>query len=240
VFLVSASETPDRVAQHTAAIDAAVAAGVERLVYVSFVGAAPDAVFTFARDHWHTEEYLKRSGLRWTILRDNLYHHALTTFVGPDGVIRGPAGEGRVASVSHDDVADVATAVLLDEKPARHVGATYEVTGPKALTLHEVAEILSEAAGRTIVYEPETVEEAYASRAHLEAPDYAVEGWVSSYEAIAAGVLARRPAPGRAARALARAVARRLPGGVGPPPRARGRVRNLWRAPARRRSVVRT
>jgi uncharacterized protein YbjT (DUF2867 family) len=207
VFLVSASETPDRVAQHTAAIDAAVAAGVERLVYVSFVGAAPDAVFTFARDHWHTEEYLKRSGLRWTILRDNLYHHALTTFVGPDGVIRGPAGEGRVASVSHDDVADVATAVLLDEKPARHDGATYEVTGPKALTLHEVAEILSEAAGRTIVYEPETVEEAYASRAHLEAPDYAVEGWVSSYEAIAAGVLEHvsRDVPrlvGRPARSL--------------------------------------
>src|ERR671917_2464915 len=135
VFLVSAHEAEDRVAEHVAAIDAAVDAGVERLVYVSFVGAAPDAVFTFARDHWHTEEHLRSTGLRWTVLRDNLYHHALTMFVGEDGVIRGPAGEGRVASVSHDDVADVATAVLLDERPTRHDGVTYELTGPEALSL---------------------------------------------------------------------------------------------------------
>lgn len=191
VFLVSAAEAENRVEQHVAAIDAARAAGVERLVYVSFVGAAPDAVFTFSQDHWHTEEHLRSSGLRWTVLRDNIYHHALTTFVGPDGVIRGPAGQGRVASVSHDDVADVATAVILDEKPRRHDGVTYEVTGPQALTLHEVADVLSEAAGRTIVYEPETVEEAYVSRAGLGAEDDVVEGWVTSYEAIAAGVLER-------------------------------------------------
>ncbi len=187
VFLVSAADSEDRVEQHITAIDAAVAAGVERLVYVSFVGAAPDAVFTFARDHWHTEQHLKASGLRWTVLRDNLYHHALTTFVGPDGVIRGPGDRGRVASVSHDDVADVATAVILDEKPKRHDGVTYEVTGPEALTLAEVAAVLSDAAGRTIVYEPETVEEAYASRAGLDAEDYRIEGWISSYLAIAAG-----------------------------------------------------
>lgn len=191
VFLVSAAEAVDRVAQHAAAIDAAVAAGVERLVYVSFVGAAPDAVSTLSRDHWRTEEHLRGSGLRWTVLRDNVYHHALTTFVGPDGVIRGPAGDGRVASVSHDDVADVATAVILDEKPRRHDGATYEVTGPEALTLHEVAHVLSEAAGRTVVYEPQTVEEAYASRAGLGADEHVVRGWVTSYEAIAAGVLER-------------------------------------------------
>src|SRR5918997_1702820 len=66
VFLVSAHEAANRVEQHFTAIDAAVAAGVERLVYVSFVGAAPDAVFTFARDHWHTEEHLRYTGLRWT------------------------------------------------------------------------------------------------------------------------------------------------------------------------------
>jgi uncharacterized protein YbjT (DUF2867 family) len=189
VFLVSAADAANRVEQHVAAIDAAVAAGVERLVYVSFVGAAPDAVFTFARDHWRTEQHLKGTGLRWTVLRDNLYHHALTTFVGPDGVIRGPAGQGRVASVSHDDVADVATAVILDEKPKRHDGVTYEVTGPQALTLGEVAGVLSEAAGRTIVYEPETVDEAYASRAGLDAEDYLIAGWISSYAAIAAGAL---------------------------------------------------
>jgi len=189
VFLVSAHEDADRVGEHVAAIDAAVAAGVERIVYVSFIGAAPDAVFTFARDHWHTEEHLRSTGLRWTVLRDNLYHHALTVLVGEDGVIRGPAGDGRVASVSHDDVADVATAVLLDERPERHDGVTYELTGPEALTLEEVASTLSEATGRSITYHPETTDEAYASRERFGAEPYLVEGWVSSYEAIAAGTL---------------------------------------------------
>ena len=55
VFLIPAGESADRVDRHTTAIDAAVAAGVQRLVYLSFFNAAPDATFTLARDHWHTE-----------------------------------------------------------------------------------------------------------------------------------------------------------------------------------------
>jgi NAD(P)H dehydrogenase (quinone) len=191
VFLVSARESTDRAAVHATAIDTAVAAGVERLVYVSFVGAAPDATFTFARDHWATEEHLRRSGLRWTVLRDNLYHQALASFVGEDDVIRGPAGDGRVASVAHDDVADVATAVLLDEDARRHDGVTYDVTGPIALSLTQVAALLTLATGRQITYHDETVEEAYASRAAFGASEVELAGWVSSYTAIAAGELAR-------------------------------------------------
>jgi NAD(P)H dehydrogenase (quinone) len=190
VFLVSAHESADRVGEHRAAVDAAVAAGVRRVVYLSFVGAAPDAVFTFARDHWHTEQYVRGTGLQHTFLRDNVYHRGLALMVGDDGVLRGPAGEGRVASVSHDDIADVATAVLLDERPRRHDGATYDITGPEALTLHDVARQLSAATGREITYHPETVDEAYASRAAWKVPRFEVEGWVSSYQAIAAGVLA--------------------------------------------------
>ncbi len=190
VFLVSGREEPRRLEQHRVAVDAAVVAGVERIVYTSFVGAAEDAVFTFARDHWHTEQYIRASGLRWTFLRDNVYHHALTTWVGPDDVIRGPAGDGRVASVSHDDVADVATAVLLDERRRAHDGRTYELTGPQSLTLDEVAEALSRLAGRTIRYEPESLEQAYASRAGHAVDPVVLEGWVTSYAAIAAGELA--------------------------------------------------
>ncbi|ACQ80928.1 NmrA family protein [Beutenbergia cavernae DSM 12333] len=189
VFLVSAREEADRVTTHRAAIAAAVAAGVERIVYTSFVGAASDAVFTFARDHAATEEAIRASGLRHTFLRDNLYHLGLARMVGDDGVIRGPAGEGRVASVAHDDVADVATAVLLAADPGRHDGRAYDVTGPAPLTMAEVAEALSSAAGRRITYHAETVDEAYASRAGYAAPQVEVDGWVSSYTAIAAGEL---------------------------------------------------
>src|SRR5882762_2088546 len=54
LLLVSATESADRVDLHTGAVDAAIEAGVRRIVYVSFVGAGPHATFTFARDHWHT------------------------------------------------------------------------------------------------------------------------------------------------------------------------------------------
>ena len=130
--MVSASETPDRVERHRAFVDAAVAAGVRHLVYTSFVGAAPDSVFTLARDHWATEEHIRASGLEFTFLRDNLYADFLTFLVGDDGVIRGPAGDGRAAVVVQDDIADAAVAVLRD--PAPHAGRTYDLTGPQALS----------------------------------------------------------------------------------------------------------
>ncbi|WP_454050473.1 SDR family oxidoreductase [Cellulomonas sp. Marseille-Q8402] len=189
VFLVSGREAADRVTEHRAAVDAAVDAGVERVVYLSFMGAAPDATFTFARDHWVTEEHIRASGLRFTFLRDCLYHDAIMRFVGEDGVIRGPAGDGLVAAVAHDDVADVATAVLLDVRAHAHDGQAYDVTGPTAYSLAEAAQVLSSATGRTITYVPETVEEAYASRAVYAAEPFEVDGWVSSYTAIAAGEL---------------------------------------------------
>jgi NAD(P)H dehydrogenase (quinone) len=186
VLLVSASESADRVAQHLTAVDAAVEAGVERIVYVSFLGAAPDATFTLARHHFQTEERIRSHGVPFTFLRDSLYLDVLPYFVGADGAIRGPAGEGRLAPVARDDIADVAVAVLLDDA---HAGQTYDLTGPTAVTMHEVAAELSRASGRTITYQPETLAEAYASRAHYGAPDWEVEGWVTSYAAVAAGEL---------------------------------------------------
>jgi NAD(P)H dehydrogenase (quinone) len=187
LLMVSASEDPDRLRLHANVVDAAVGAGVERVVYTSFFGAAPDCTFTFGRDHWHTEELIRASGLRHTFLRDNLYLDFLPLMVGADGVIRGPAGDGRAAAVTRDDIADAAAAVLLEGD--RHDGRTYDMTGPEAFTLAEAAQELSRAAGRTVTYQAETLEEAYASRAHYGAPDWEVAGWVTTYAAIANGDL---------------------------------------------------
>jgi NAD(P)H dehydrogenase (quinone) len=186
LFMVSASEAPDRVRLHANVVDAAVAAGVERVVYTSFFGAAPDCTFTFGRDHWHAEEHIRASGMGYTFLRDNLYIDFVPLMVGADGAIRGPAGDGRVAAVARDDIADVAVAALLGDG---HEGRSYDMTGPEALTLAEVAEELSRAAGRTIRYQAETLEEAYASRASYGAPGWEVDGWVTTYVAIANGDL---------------------------------------------------
>ncbi|MDT7843044.1 SDR family oxidoreductase [Streptomyces justiciae] len=187
VFMVSASESADRLAQHKAFVDAAVAAGVRHLVYVSFFGAAPDATFTLARDHFHTEEHIRTTGLAYTFLRDNMYADFVPALVGEDGVIRGPAGDGRAAFVSQDDIAEAAAAILA--RPDDHAGAVYDLTGPESLSLAEAAAIITEVRGRAVTYHPETVEEAYASRASHGAPPWQLDAWVSTYTAIAAGEL---------------------------------------------------
>lgn len=187
LLLVSARESADRVTEHGSMIDAATAAGVGKIVYISFQGAAPDATFTFARDHFHTEQLIATAGLRHVFLRDSLYQAGLAAMAGPDGIIRGPAGDGAVAAVGHDDVAAVAARVLTDE---RWDGQTLDVTGPTALTLTEVAAELTAVSGREVRYEVESEEQAHASREHYGAPPFEVKGWVSSYQAIGAGELA--------------------------------------------------
>lgn len=187
-LMVSGAEEPDRVASHTTFVDAAVRAGVKHLVYISFYGAAPDATFTLARDHYATEEHIKASGLAWTFLRDNIYLDFVPLFAGEDGVIRGPAGDGRFAAVAQDDIADCVVAVLLD--PEAHSGRTYSLTGPEAISLDEAAAVLTEKTGRTVTYRDETIEEAYRSREKYNAPQWQVDAWVSTYTAIAAGELA--------------------------------------------------
>lgn len=211
VLMVSAAEAPDRVSEHRSFIDAAVRAGVGQLVYTSFLGASPSATFTLGRDHWATEEHLRASGLPHTILRDNLYADFLPFMADAEGVIRGPAGQGRLSAVARDDVAAVATAVLL--APDRHLGTTYDLTGPESLTLAETAATISRVTGRAVRYLEETVEEAYASRAHYGAPDWQVDAWVSTYTSIAAGEMARvspdvETVTGRPATSLADLLAR--------------------------------
>ncbi len=188
LLMVSASESADRLGEHFGFIAAAVDAGVAHIVYTSFDGAAPACTFTLGRDHWATEERLRATGLRTTMLRDNFYLDLLPLFGGPERVIRGPAGDGRVAAVATRDVAEVAVAVL--GAPEQHAGAAYRLTGPQSLTLAEIADTVTRVTGEPLVYHAETLPEAYASRAVYGAEHWQVEAWVSTYTAIAGGELA--------------------------------------------------
>ena len=191
VYLVSAAEAPDRLEQHRTAVAAAAAAGVRRIVYTSFVGASPEATFTLARQHAATEDAIAATGLRATVLRHNMYADFVPFFASlEDGVavIAAPGGEGRTGFVSRDDLADVAAAVLLRDDDDL-AGATLDVTGPEALTLAGAAAVLTEVTGRPAEYREQTVEQAWETRRPSGHPDWEIEGWVSSYLAIAAGEL---------------------------------------------------
>jgi len=183
LFLVS-GYGPTRLEHHLSAIDAALAAGVERIVYTSFLAAAPQATFTHAREHYLTEQRIRATGRRYTFLRPSFYLDRAPGWFSAEGVIHGPAGNGTISWVSRDDLADVAVAVLTS---SGHDGASYDITGAQALTLTEAAEQFSRATGLPASYQPETLEEARASRAKFNPTAWELEAWVSTYVAIATG-----------------------------------------------------
>ena len=176
MLLVSAHEDPDRIALHRRAIEGARLAGVERIVYTSFMGAAPSSTFPYARDHSATERSIREAGISLTSMRNSLYADVAPLFVGADGVIRAPAGHGRVAWVARADVARLAAVLLIEPG---HEGQIYDVSGPHAIDLHETARILTKATRRAITYHAETQDEARASRAGH--PEWLIEGWIGSY-----------------------------------------------------------
>lgn len=185
LFMVSGGESPDRLDQHRTFVEAAADAGVRHIVYTSFLGAAPDATFTLARDHHATERYIAATGMDYTFLRNNFYMDLMEIAVGAGRVIRAPAGGGQVSIVARADIARAAHAVLRD--PAAHRNVVYELTGPEALTMADIAAAISDVRGYPVTFHDETVEQAYESRRAYGVPDWQLDAWVSTYTAIASG-----------------------------------------------------
>jgi uncharacterized protein YbjT (DUF2867 family) len=176
----------ERARLHRNVFEAAARAGVGHLIYLSFQGAAPGSKFPMSVDHHQSEQYLAACGIPFTALRDSFYMDLLPSMFEDSGVLRGPAGQGRVAFVSREDVARTVAGALRRPPPP---GEALDVTGPEALTLGEVAQRLSPLVGRTLRYVEETPEEGRAWRGRLGAPAWEVDTWVGSYEAFAAGEL---------------------------------------------------
>lgn len=150
LLLVSAGDPgADAVSLHRTAIEAAVAAGVGRILYTSHQGAAPDNPFGPARDHAATEQLLAESGVAWTSLRNGFYAHSLNWMLGPwreTDVISVPA-DGPVSWTAREDVAAAAAVVLASD--GAYDGPT-TLTASAAPTFADIAAIASELTGRTI------------------------------------------------------------------------------------------
>jgi uncharacterized protein YbjT (DUF2867 family) len=151
VFL-SGADDPRRVEWETAAIDAAVAAGVPRIVKLSSIAAEPGAPVAFWDWHGRVERHLRRSGIDAVVLRSSVYMSNLfagAEQVAGEGRLYAPAGDARIAMIDPRDVGAAAAAVLTT---AGHDGRTYVLTGPEAITYDRVAAELSAATARHVEY----------------------------------------------------------------------------------------
>ena len=194
LFMVSAAESPTREQEHLTLVRAAAVAGVQHLVYLSFAGASASSTFTLVRTHAATEAAIQQTAMRYTFLRDNFYSEMMATIANADGIIAGPAGDGRVACVSQQDVAQAAANILaaIASSDDRHHNRSYTLTGSEALTFADIAAVLTDITGKPHRYHNQTLREAYASRErdYPETPAWQIEAWVSTYTAIAGGELA--------------------------------------------------
>ncbi|AWS40238.1 SDR family oxidoreductase [Streptosporangium sp. 'caverna'] len=193
VLLISGTDVGRRTAQHGAVIDAAKAAGVAQLAYLSVFG-GPKADFLLAGDHRETERMILDSGLPYTFLRNNWYSEM---YVGdlPGTVERGaivtnaPAGS-RIATAPRTDYAAAAAVVMNDDG---HLNKAYELGGDTAWSFEEFAEEVSRQTGTKVVHTSVTAAERQAILTGAGVPAAFAEILVDVDNAIGRGALASTP-----------------------------------------------
>jgi len=150
LVLISSSEVGQRVAQHRNIVDAAVAAGVGRIVYTSILKADTSGA-ALAAEHLATEQLIRESGLPFTFLRNCWYLENYTENLAPAlqfGAVFGATAGGRVAAAARADYADAAAVVAIG---TGHGNAVYELGGDQPFTMAELAEEVSRRTGRQVV-----------------------------------------------------------------------------------------
>ncbi|MBB6499832.1 NmrA family NAD(P)-binding protein [Pedobacter cryoconitis] len=154
VFLLS-GHGPAFVQQQKNVIEVAAAYGVHHLVKLSSGAVAQDSPFYIpdsfiGKAHGEVEQFLKSSGLNWTILQPNAFMQNwlgdLAVTVKQEHKIYEATAEGKRAYIDLRDISEVAFKVLTE--PEKHAGKTYLLTGQEAVNFYDVAEIISEVTGK--------------------------------------------------------------------------------------------
>jgi uncharacterized protein YbjT (DUF2867 family) len=151
VLLISSADQ-QMVETQCAFIDAAKKADVRHIVKFSGLHSALDSPFLFTRMHAEIERYLERSGLTWTHLRPSqfmqVYLREVPTIVAESAFFL-PLEDAKLVPVDIEDIAKAAFVLL---NTPGHEGKSYEMTGPEALSMTELAEQISLAIGKTVRY----------------------------------------------------------------------------------------
>lgn len=188
VFL-ACGNVPEQVEFECSVIDAAAAAGVSRVVKLSGPAASDDSPMIFERWHARIERHLAASGLPAVVLRPKTYLTNLLAFapaIAATGTLFAPAAGARVAFVDPRDIAEVAAVALIEPG---HDGATYELSGPEAITYDRVAAALSAAAGSPIAFRDVGDDTARSMLVADGVPEMVADAIVAIFAAQRAGAL---------------------------------------------------
>jgi uncharacterized protein YbjT (DUF2867 family) len=174
VFLVCAP-IPQLVELESNAIQACQEAGIQHLVLNSALGAG---AFKSSFPSWHrqVEEALMRSGIPYTILRPNSFMQNILSFFAPSirssGVFYSSMGKARVSLIDARDIGEFVASVF---RGPEHIGKTYELNGPEALTYDDVAQKIAETTGVTARYADIPVEQQRQSMQGMGMPEWQIE-----------------------------------------------------------------
>jgi NAD(P)H dehydrogenase (quinone) len=189
LLLVSSSEVGRRVPQHTAAVQAAKAAGVTHLVYTSILSADTSTV-SLAPEHKATEEAIRDSGIPFTFLRNSWYTENYEQSVAQalaTGAVLGSAGEGPVGGVPRADYADAAVEVLTG---TGHENKVYELAADEAWSYADLAEAVARLSGKPVAYQDVPADQHRSILLGAGLPEFVADMLVDADRAIAAGELA--------------------------------------------------
>lgn len=173
VLLISGTDMATRAQQHRHVIDAARAAGVTRLVYTSGVNPSADSAFVASPSHAATEDYLRASGLTYTILRNTLYLDLLPMLIDPGALASGnffyAAGSGQASFALRAEIAEVLATVLTT---TGHDNQTYDIAPAPVHSMNEVTAAISAVTGQPLRYVPVSGDELTAAlrQHHLPEP----------------------------------------------------------------------
>jgi NAD(P)H dehydrogenase (quinone) len=189
LLLISADVVGRRIAQHTAAVQAAAAAGVRHVIYTSIVNAGSELPLVVSHEHGATEDAIRDRGLRLTALRNGLYAEfevASAARAAASGQLVHNSGAGATAYVSREDCAAAAAAVLTTEG---HEDRIYDITGPELVSQAALATLVTSITGRPV--EAVAIDDDAAAQALVDVglPPETARAYASFGTAIREGVL---------------------------------------------------
>ena len=169
LLLISANEIGRRTPQHKAVIEAAKQANVPYIAYTSLLH-ADTSPLGLAQEHRETEALIQASGLNYTFLRNNWYSDNYLTRIAQiveSGVVYGASQDGKISSASRADYAEATAKVL---SSTGHDHKIYELAGSESFTKADLAQFISLASGKDVIYQNLTAEELSQGLTHAGLP----------------------------------------------------------------------